>query len=416
MSPVITIGSLNPVLGAIFAVSLFALWRYHREHRYIALLALCYATRTAGYVTQYFFLQHGILEARLLSNLMFAVTAICLALAIARRFGQAPRYLWLGAVFSATMTGYCWFHFIDDSFTGRVLAMNIGLAVVTLLVVFDIAKVPGLNLIEKVLLGQLILAFAGFVLRPSILLVVDPASLQAAPTYWFVVAASDIILSTLLALSIFAIIAVDIVGRLKAESTSDPLSGLLNRRGFEFLARQAMERQRATGWPSTALVCDLDHFKSINDRFGHAVGDKVIGSFGEILVAQAPPDAIIARTGGEEFAVLFPQGPVPFVRLFAEAVRNALRSQRPPLLPAGDNPTASFGIATTQGEEELRSLLDRADQALYRAKRDGRDRVRLAEEDDAPEIEMPLLISAHRSPPRIPAADIYRLQAPTARR
>jgi GGDEF domain-containing protein len=117
----------------------------------------------------------------------------------------------------------------------------------------------------------------------------------------------------LIALSLFTAAALDVLKGLKTESHTDPLSGLLNRRGFEERAVAMLKRSRDSGLPAAVVIADLDHFKAVNDTFGHAVGDQV---------------------------------------------------------------TASFGVAA--GEEDLSKLLRQADEALYQAKRNGRDSVRIS--------------------------------------
>jgi diguanylate cyclase (GGDEF)-like protein len=126
------------------------------------------------------------------------------------------------------------------------------------------------------------------------------------------------------------------------------------------------------------ILSDLDHFKSINDRFGHALGDRVIRRFSEILRLHAPREAIIARLGGEEFAVLLPSGQAAAAHVLAEAARTAFKDVAPYIVAGEVHPTASFGIAVAREKEGLLALMDRADRALYQAKSDGRDCIRSA--------------------------------------
>ncbi|WP_424630925.1 GGDEF domain-containing protein [Bradyrhizobium sp. SYSU BS000235] len=108
----------------------------------------------------------------------------------------------------------------------------------------------------------------------------------------------------------------------------DMLSGLFNRRGFELRALDALARQ-TTSAPVAMILGDLDHFKSINDRFGHISGDKIIRRFADVLKEKAPRDAIIARLGGEEFAVLLPPGQAIAAHALAEEPRSAFKDVAP---------------------------------------------------------------------------------------
>lgn len=163
---------------------------------------------------------------------------------------------------------------------------------------------------------------------------------------------------------------------LEERSTHDPLTGVLNRRGFAmFYEHQRMQMRRA-GKPVTLMAIDLDHFKAINDRHGHLVGDKVL-----VHVARAIRQALresddVARFGGEEFIVLLPDSDEHNAALAAQRIRDTLRKGADAQLPMC---TVSIGVGCHLSEDEsLDALLARADAALYRAKQNGRDRVELA--------------------------------------
>ncbi|GGX93260.1 diguanylate cyclase [Massilia dura] len=163
---------------------------------------------------------------------------------------------------------------------------------------------------------------------------------------------------------------------LERRSASDPLTGVLNRRGFgdayaREVARMARMRQRSR---SLALLSvDLDFFKKINDRFGHAEGDRVLVSVAQMIGSALRESDVLARFGGEEFIVLLPDTDLKRALAVALRVQRLLRDAS-----AGDLPscTASIGVAVqTDADEELDALLCRADEALYRAKENGRDRI-----------------------------------------
>jgi diguanylate cyclase (GGDEF)-like protein len=167
---------------------------------------------------------------------------------------------------------------------------------------------------------------------------------------------------------------------LKTETHTDPLSGLLNRRGFEERALLVLQHCAAAKVPVALVLADLDHFKALNDRYGHAAGDQVIADFAAKLRAAAGARAVAGRIGGEEFAVLLSLSDLATARLFAEAVRTHYSAGSVDGLPPGTRVTASFGVAARTGEEGLEPLMRRADEALYKAKKNGRDSVRLSYE------------------------------------
>jgi len=167
------------------------------------------------------------------------------------------------------------------------------------------------------------------------------------------------------------------------EARTDPLTELPNRAEFDAALAARLHAARESGTPLWLMFLDLDHFKSINDRFGHISGDNVIQAFARILKDKAPRDAIVGRLGGEEFVVLLPHGQAAAAALMAETVRAAFKDAARAVVPAEINPTASFGIAVARRDEGLLPLMDRADRALYRAKNEGRDCVRQLDRDAA---------------------------------
>jgi diguanylate cyclase (GGDEF)-like protein len=169
---------------------------------------------------------------------------------------------------------------------------------------------------------------------------------------------------------------------LDAKATCDPLTGTLNRRGFEAQAARVLERAGQTGAPVTLMLCDLDHFKAVNDTYGHEAGDAAIQHFASVLEdTLGQLQATIARIGGEEFVILLPDIPPAHIESFGELVRLTIERQ-PVITPTEQfQITVSIGMVCQQGQRfELGALLKSADKALYAAKRNGRNRVRVSDE------------------------------------
>lgn len=176
-------------------------------------------------------------------------------------------------------------------------------------------------------------------------------------------------------LMLLCVLVLEIVAEEKGNAEIDPLSGLLNRRGFD----NRIDALLTGVGPHGLILCDIDHFKSVNDTHGHQGGDLAIRAFGEALRVAAPPGSLVARIGGEEFALFLPNTGKEATLLFAQTLR-ATRAVAPiPGLPPGVRITASFGVAEVMRGEPLRFAMRRADDALYAAKNAGRDCVREAE-------------------------------------
>jgi diguanylate cyclase (GGDEF)-like protein len=153
--------------------------------------------------------------------------------------------------------------------------------------------------------------------------------------------------------------------------THDSLTGALARRALFELGGNEMARSRRNGSPLSALMLDLDHFKDINDRHGHHIGDLVLRDFVQRTLAALRQPDLLGRYGGEEFVALLPDTDAAQARRVAERIRASVPTD--PSLPLC---SVSIGVATLHpGDEELDALIDRADAGLYRAKALGRDRV-----------------------------------------
>ncbi len=176
---------------------------------------------------------------------------------------------------------------------------------------------------------------------------------------------------TLLLLALAVTAQVGMALRDEAERAElDSLTQLLNRGAWFRIAQADLRRRRS----HALILVDVDHFKRINDRYGHATGDTVLRLVARALAAAVPHDARLGRIGGEEFAVLVP-GDACSAAILAERLRTAVAQVVHPRMGAERRVAASFGVASSANAVRLDDLLERADAALYTAKRGGRDRV-----------------------------------------
>lgn len=157
---------------------------------------------------------------------------------------------------------------------------------------------------------------------------------------------------------------------------TDPLSGCYNRRGLNQLAEREVSRAVRGKRDIAVLAIDVDHFKRINDEYGHLTGDEVIREVGELLMHTARDVDVVARFGGEEFTIVAPDSNDEGALILAERVMHAFRGHRFKSLPPDTQITVSIGVAAdlARNDEIAKTLLARADEALYVAKRNGRDR------------------------------------------
>ncbi|RYD57502.1 MAG: diguanylate cyclase [Sphingomonadales bacterium] len=167
--------------------------------------------------------------------------------------------------------------------------------------------------------------------------------------------------------------------QLRIAATTDEMTGLLNRRAFLAALDTEIVRSRRSGSPLAIALIDLDHFKSVNDRFGHSGGDEVLRKFAETARDSMRVSDVIGRLGGEEFGVLMPDTDQVQSGIAGERLRDAIERRRVILSTGGLVPvTVSVGVAHLTAEEGRDRLIARADEALYDAKHSGRNRTRLA--------------------------------------
>jgi len=160
-------------------------------------------------------------------------------------------------------------------------------------------------------------------------------------------------------------------------STSDPLTGALNRRHFMALLGREQKRAERYGARFSLLMLDIDHFKAINDSFGHQVGDEAIKRMAESCQAHLRPTDLLCRYGGEEFLIALTHTEEAGARIAAERIREAIASIKIPVEGRTVRFTVSIGVTTFVPAVRVEQLIDCADQALYAAKAGGRNQVRV---------------------------------------
>ncbi len=166
---------------------------------------------------------------------------------------------------------------------------------------------------------------------------------------------------------------------LKGAAMTDPLTGVLNRRGFESNAEDLFSNtELSNGKGHCLLMLDVDHFKHINDTYGHLLGDKVLAAIANTLKIKVQGQDIVGRLGGEEFAILLPNTNLDGAFAVAEHIRQAIERGKIRRLDSNadiEGITISIGIASRKKNEKLESLIERADKALYTSKKEGRNRI-----------------------------------------
>lgn len=370
---------LNPGIGLLFAVAFFLLW-LNRRDRYVAYAAGAYTASAIAFL---------ILDVgpalpyelhRIPANIGFLATGALFAAAIIRRYGLPVPWHAMAVTSAVSMAFFLWFLLGSLSIGGRILSISIGAGIIAAMVVRALWPIKKRYVIDRVLFWVAALSAVNLIARPIVLLSLGGGfesydGFQQS-VYWTTVQFTQAMVSITAAISLMVAVAIDQLSELRRQVDDDKLSGLLNRRGFEAKAGSALRRYLDEDRPVALMIADRDRFKQINDSYGHAVGDAIIAAFGAHVRAIGPAEMIAGRIGGEEFALLVSGAEIETARQFAEAVRIGLAPAAADRIPSTLVPTTSIGLTIGTPGANLSALMHEADQALYAAKRTGRNRVR----------------------------------------
>lgn len=402
MDAQLIIALLNPALGALLGTTFLLLWLNQRERTFLLVSALAFASMGLGSLVLDVLPGWPFSAERLFANFLFLAGAALVAAAIVMRRGLAVPVAQYACLIGCALAGVFWFLLVTPNIGVRIGVVNSALGAIAFILAFQLLNVREKQLIDWLMFSVAMLAAANYFFRPVLIAYlmggfgeygVGPLSFYAATMIF-----SQAILCVMFALNLIVANAIDLQADLWREANVDRLSGLNNRRGFETAANHELDRCAARGEPVCLLIADLDHFKTINDTWGHAAGDRVIALFGQRLLALCEEQGVAGRIGGEEFAILLPATGLPDARRFAQKLRMQFSHFDDAGLPEGLVATVSIGIAHTgdpfvagsaDDRAGLYGLLNDADKALYRAKHAGRNQVHIftPASDDAPEAD-----------------------------
>jgi len=276
-----------------------------------------------------------------------------------------------------------------ESASARVVVASLVIAVYAFLTAFELRRERRRELRARWLSIAIPLLHSAVFLAPVALILFVPA--KATVDGLFALFAFETVIYVVGTAFIVVVMAKERVVLVhKTAAMTDPLTGLFNRRAFLEAAERLIARRAREAQPVSVLLFDLDHFKSINDRFGHAVGDDAIKLFALTASANTRASDVIGRLGGEEFAAILPSGATDAAHV-AERLRTAFEHAGVEISGQRIGATVSIGIATAVSPVAIDPLLARADNALYRAKANGRNRVEAVVEESSPKPLQPAM-------------------------
>lgn len=375
------IGLINPAIALLFAAAFAAMWLRDRAARHIAILAAAYVGLAGGFLVFHFTPAPNSVVSLLTMHAFYSAGAFGVCLGVLERAGikaklQIPvRIILLTAVALCLTTS-------SDNQSSRLYAANSFYGVLFLLAAQVLSRAGRKDAIDRLILWLFGLTALQFFVRPFFAILVEGAMTgqeYRESVFYSVMIVLVGIISLMLAMALIAACVADQMQALREESERDALTGLQTRRSFERDAMAMLDRAQAEGAKVSAIVANIDHFKRVNDLWGHQVGDGAIAAFGALLAGAIRATDHVGRIGGEEFCILVWDCDGGAAARLAERVRSRFASLQHEGIAPDIRLTASFGVAEMSPGEGYGRLFARADAALYAAKDGGRDRV---ESDD----------------------------------
>ncbi|WP_159914956.1 diguanylate cyclase [Pantoea sp. 18069] len=361
----------------LLGATLIGCWLVQRRRRYLLWVASSYTLVGSALAWQSLMVLADLHRWAIVTGVMYLFGAWCFARGMAGYYAVSARPrigLLIGAV---VLLALYYYSRIEVDLWMRMHWLNAGLGLLQLLPAGRILqrRLPTAGL-ERAMYWLYVLFAINTSVRPLLSLVIGSRGENAASfsSYWLMMLATTLLFALLFTMLLLANTVRDAMTALRAERNMDPLTNLLNRRAFQEAAEPLLRDPRQGPW--TLLIGDIDHFKRINDTWGHAHGDHVLQTVAGALTQQVRNEDLVARFGGEEFVLLL-RTDLASAESIAQRIRTQL-SEDKKLLPNGGRMTISFGIVPIADLAELSASLSHADRLLYQAKQAGRDRVHVA--------------------------------------
>ena len=374
---------IAPACILLLSGALVAGWLAQRQQRHLLWIAASYALVGSGLAWQSLMPLAELHRWAVATGLMYLCGAWCFARGMADyyRVSDHPRLaLLIGAV---VLVAVYYYSQVDTNLWVRLHWLNAGLGLMQILPARSILRrKPPSGWLELGMYWSYVLFSLNTCMRPLLSLALNRLEVKAFSfsSYWLLTLSVTLLFSLLFALLLLATTVRNAITALRAERNHDPLTNLLNRRAFQEAAEHRLRNPQQGPW--ALLMGDIDHFKHINDTWGHAQGDRVLQAVAQAMTQQVREDELVARFGGEEFVLLLRTDTANAERV-AQRIRNQLREDGAMLAP-GKCITLSFGIAPVAHLAQLAHALTFADGLLYAAKQAGRDRVHVAPSSWAP--------------------------------
>lgn len=374
-----------PALLAIFALAFLGIWGASRimltEHRYDFLLVYgaSFLAFSLALFVQFAHLPSDTGYNAMVSGSLYIGACLLLVKGIMARSNRTLPAAFYAVAFFAIVGPLAYFYYIDRNLIARIYFLYFGMSGIFLYLAARAKFLRQGTVTDRILFWLLVVLGLYFFLSTPLTvgsvqkLAPDERMKELTVTgFWIWSKGSIALLGAAVGLGLITISGADIITSLRGERDTDPLTGALNRRGLDTHVPRLLAKNSYTA--VSVVVCDLDYFKSINDTYGHAVGDAVLTDFTQILKNSIRSTDLVARIGGEEFVLVLMGMTVENAYLFTERLRKVIQSQHFDKVAVTQIITCSFGITGFRKNDDLWAAVKRADGILYAAKNAGRNR------------------------------------------
>lgn len=375
------LGLLTPLMALLFALTFAVFWRAGRMKRHVLGFALGYLAFATGFLVTHFLPGDAFYTFH--TTQAFYTLGVTLFLgSLCERVGQRLPLATIAVIYaiSAVVLALA-LGFTSDAGPALIL-VNIGYGAMYVVGLTKLTSAQRRDWTDLTIIGLVAFSATDFFVRPTLSVMFEqtiPAGQYQQSIYYSVIGLVLGVKSIAGAMIMIGATIVELTTNMREDSERDPLTGLNNRGAFEEKMNALLPRAQIEGRPVSLVVADIDHFKQVNDIWGHQAGDHAISGFGELIERMIRGCDTAGRIGGEEFCIAVWNCPNDPAERLAERIRQAFARLQHEGLNDDIRLTASFGVATAQEGETYEQLFSRADAALYRAKSSGRNRVENAE-------------------------------------
>ncbi|MEO1046106.1 MAG: GGDEF domain-containing protein [Pseudomonadota bacterium] len=375
------LGLVTPLMALFFAATFIVFWRVGRMRRHVLGFGIAYALSAVGFLITHILPSNAIYTFHA-AQFFYSLASTVMLASVCERVGQrlhlgsfAIVYVISALVLAVTIS-------FSNDVGPRLVIANMGYGVMAAMGVTTLLVAKRRDIIDLAVIAVMALQAADFLVRPTLTLLFEqsiPAEVYRDSIYYSLIGLVLGVKGVTTAMVLIGATIAEWAIALRESSERDALSGLRNRGSFEQSTQKLLLRAQTEGRPLSLVVADIDHFKQVNDIWGHQAGDQAIAGIGALIGKMVRGSDTAGRIGGEEFCIAIWNCENEAAYRLAERIRQAFAGLSHSGLNDDIRLTASFGVATAQQGESYEQLFARADAALYKAKESGRDRVENAE-------------------------------------